>query len=137
VDYRRKRQPKPNKYRPQVERRGNQIQMKNPITEARYNEILSWSEDKELTSFWSYLEQDFPEFNARRDAFFWVLRRALMDKKIVLINMQSHAPLSGSIDELLNLFRASFPKDITEMNRGMWFFSEFCPGGSAWQHSGS
>lgn len=95
------------------------IKMKNPLTDARYLEIVSWSEDKELTSFWSYLEQDFPEFDDRREAFFWVLRRALREGLIALVNMRTNKPLKGTAEELLAQFGDSFPKNLVEMNQAM------------------
>ncbi|EON9239895.1 TPA: DUF596 domain-containing protein [Escherichia coli] len=40
--------------------------------------------------------------------------------------------LEGSVDEQVERFRRAFPKTEEEMEDGIWFFDESCPGGAVW-----
>ncbi len=40
--------------------------------------------------------------------------------------------LEGSVDEQVERFRQAFPKTEEEMEDGIWFFDESCPGGAVW-----
>nr|WP_260676948.1 DUF596 domain-containing protein [Limnobaculum zhutongyuii] len=34
----------------------------------------------------------------------------------------------------MELFKQKFPKTEVEMEEGLWFFDEDCPGGAVWLH---
>ncbi|EOA1953219.1 DUF596 domain-containing protein, partial [Escherichia coli] len=38
----------------------------------------------------------------------------------------------GSVEEQVERFRQAFPKTEEEMEDGIWFFDESCPGGAVW-----
>jgi hypothetical protein len=113
------------------------------LVDADYEWIAEGCEDMELDSIWDYfsepggtvyLKHSFFAFDSRREALLWVMKRLLEEGRIKLVKMGSQAPLEGSIDEQIQRFRDAFPKNDAEMDKGLWFFSEGCPGGSAWQH---
>jgi len=108
--------------------------MNSPITIESYEELALYCEDQELNSIWLGLGRDFANFDERREAFFWVLRRLLEEGRIKLVNMRTHIPLEGSVDGQIQRFRDVFPKNDAEMDSGIWFLLEGCPGGSAWLH---
>jgi len=109
--------------------------MRNPVSDVRYEELVSWSEGQELPAFWAYLRADFVDFGDRREAFLWILRRLLEEQRVELVNLQTHEALAGTIDQQIIRFKAAFPKNEEEMNNGIWFFTEACPGGAAWRPS--
>jgi hypothetical protein len=111
------------------------------LTDEQFKFIVEGCEGMELDAIWDYFEKplgtkklrhNFVTFDQRREAFLWVLRRLIEENRISLVNMKTHLAVSGSVDQQVDLFRIYFPKNDTEMNGGVWFFSEFCPGGSAW-----
>jgi hypothetical protein len=116
------------------------------LADKDYEWIADGCEDMELNSVWDYfsepggtvyLKHNFVTFDSRREALLWIVKRLLEEGRIKLVNMRSHVPLEGSIDEQIQRFRDAFPKSDEEMDNGFWFFSEACPGGSAWQHTPS
>ncbi|MDL9998622.1 DUF596 domain-containing protein [Variovorax sp. J22P240] len=96
--------------------------------------MVSYAEDQELGAFWSYLKRDSPSFGERREAFFCILRRLLVEKKIKLVHMYTKIPMSGSYEEQVELFSELFPKNEEEMDNGVWFLMRECPGGAVWLH---
>ncbi|MEJ8820416.1 DUF596 domain-containing protein [Variovorax humicola] len=112
------------------------------LTNEQFIFVAEGCEGMELDAVWDYFAKPFgtrflvhghASFHARREAFLWVLRRLLDEHRIELVNMQTHKPIGGTVDEQVNRFRSAFPKDDAEMNNGIWFFTEACPGGSAWK----
>ncbi|EBC0776157.1 DUF596 domain-containing protein [Salmonella enterica] len=62
--------------------------------------------------------------------FLWVLERLLNEGKIKLAKNGKF--LDGTIDEQFECFKSVFPKTEEEINDGIWFFDELCPGGAVW-----
>lgn len=107
--------------------------MIDPISEARYQEIAFYCEGQELYHIWHDLIGDVADFGERREALLWVVHRLLEDGRVDLVNMHTHVPLGGAFEDQIDRLRQAFPKDDTEMNNGIWFFTDACPGGSAWR----
>lgn len=112
------------------------------LNDEQYRFIADGCEDMELDAVWDFFEHPYGTgrlrhayctFDERKEAFLWVLKRLLVEQRIVLVNMQTHEPIEGTIDRQVERFRRALPKKETEMSNGFWFFSESCPGGSAWQ----
>lgn len=57
---------------------------------------------------------------------FWALTRLLKEGRIKLAKHGKF--LEGSVDEQVERFRQAFPKTEEEMEDGIWFFDESCPG---------
>lgn len=115
------------------------------LTNDQLRFIAEGCEDMELDAIWDFFEHphgtrrlkhDYASFSDRRDAFLWVLTRLLEEGRIKLIQTKTHHPMGGTIEEQVAAFRRSFPTSDLNMNGGLWFLTDACPGGSAWQHSG-
>ncbi|WP_082079828.1 DUF596 domain-containing protein [Cupriavidus basilensis] len=112
------------------------------LSNAQYEFIAEGCEDMELDSIWDYFSSPFgskflphrlQSFEERRDGFLWVLNRLLYEKRIILVDLTTHASLLGSAEAQVYLFRKAFPSNDAEMDGGLWFFSPACPGGASWQ----
>lgn len=113
------------------------------VTDEQYLVIAEGCEDMELSAIWDYfamplgtkfLPHPYESFESRREAFLWVVKRLLEEGRIKLVNMRSHVPVEGTVEEQVQRLREAFPKNEAEIDNGLWFYSEECPGGSAWQH---
>ena len=104
------------------------------MNDQEFELMCGYCEDQELTSIWGWISTYGRTYDERVDCFMNVLRRLLVEERIRLINMHTKIPMEGSVEEQLRSYRALFPTSDLEMNDGFWFFSEQCPGGSAWQH---
>lgn len=104
------------------------------LSEHEYEEIWQAAEARPLSAVWSYSEPEDGQhpvtFHQRREIFFWLLEHLLKEGRIKLAK---HGQLlKGSIDEQLDCFSRVFPKTEAEMEDGIWFFDEVCPGGAVW-----
>jgi hypothetical protein len=105
------------------------------LDDERYDLIVGNIEDMELDALWWYLKDDSDTLAERAEMFFWVLHRLLLEKRIRLVHMHTRIPMEGNLEEQIENYRKAFPKNDAEMNDGIWFFTEACPGGSVWQRS--
>lgn len=103
------------------------------LTTHEFERLCCWCEDQELTAVWGWVSNLERAFSRARDSFLWALRRLLEERRIELVNMHTHEPLTGSIEEQVQRFSDAFPKNEAEMNNGIWFFTEACPGGAVWR----
>nr|WP_080727810.1 DUF596 domain-containing protein [Ralstonia solanacearum] len=104
--------------------------------------IAEGCEGMGLDAIWDYfsvpcgtkfMPHDLESFDSRREGFLWVIERLIDEGRIVLVDMNSHAPLEGASKLQIERFRSTFPKSDDGMDGGLWFFSADCPGGVAWQ----
>ena len=104
------------------------------LSDDEYNELVDAAEGQTLDAVLCYsIPESFsPEFgfSDRREIFLWVLERLLNDGRIKLAKHGKF--LEGSIDEQVERFRKVFPQTEMEMEDGIWFFDEVCPGGAVW-----
>jgi len=104
------------------------------LSDDEYNELADAAEGQTLDAVLCYsIPESFPpefSFSDRREIFLWVLERLLNDGKIKLAKHGKF--LEGSIDEQVERFRKVFPQTEMEMEDGIWFFDEVCPGGAVW-----
>lgn len=108
--------------------------MINGLTEDEYQELADAAEGQTLDAVLCYSEpepcpEDF-SFSTRREIFFWALERLLKEGRIKLAKHGQF--LEGTVDEQVERFRQVFPKTEEEMEDGIWFFDEECPGGAVW-----
>ena len=103
------------------------------ISDSYFHELAGDCEDRDLDAVWRWLKPDCIDFEETREAFFIVLRRLLQEKHIRIQDFQTHQPLTGTIDEQVDQFRNTFPKNEAEMEDGFWFFDANCPGGCNWK----
>lgn len=112
------------------------------LSDAQYEFIAEGCEDMELDAIWDYFSQPLGNeflshnliaFCERREAFLWVVERLLKEGRIVLTKLGTQTPVGGGVEDQIRAFREAFPKSDDEMDGGLWFFSDACPGGSAWQ----
>ena len=105
------------------------------LTENEYRETADASEMQALRGLWAYSIPDHVDsavfsFDERKKLFFWIFERLLKEGRIKLAKHGKF--LEGSVDEQVERFRQAFPKTEEEMEDGIWFFDESCPGGAVW-----
>ncbi|WP_080172155.1 DUF596 domain-containing protein [Salmonella enterica] len=105
------------------------------LTEYEYRETADASEMQALSGLWAYSIPDHVDsavfsFDERKKLFFWIFERLLKEGRIKLAKHGKF--LEGSVDEQVERFRQAFPKTEEEMEDGIWFFDESCPGGAVW-----
>ncbi|MFY7866375.1 DUF596 domain-containing protein [Roseateles sp.] len=109
------------------------------MKQERYEWIRDSSEGMELDAVWDYVMEDACTFEDRKALFLHVLERLLREGNIKLIHMDTDIPMRGTVKEQIQQFSDAFPKTMDEMDLGegngigLWFLTEQCPGGSAWQ----
>lgn len=99
----------------------------------RFEYIRDGIEDMELDALWDYALEESDVYDEQRRFFFMVLEKLIREGNIRLVHMHTKVPMSGTIEQQIDAYMNVFPKDAKEMDGGMWFFSEECPGGSLWQ----
>ncbi|MEK9496426.1 DUF596 domain-containing protein [Photorhabdus sp. P32] len=105
------------------------------LTEKQYQELWMAAEGQTLGAvlYYSIPTEPPPDnfsFEERTQIFFWVLERLMKDEHLKLAKYGKF--LEGTVDEQLERFRQVFPKTEAEMEDGIWFFDEICPGGAVW-----
>lgn len=93
------------------------------------------AEGRNLGTVFSYSEPAEPPpadftFSDRKKIFLWVLECLLKEGRIKLAKNGKF--LEGTVEEQLERFRQALPKTEEEMEDGIWFFDESCPGGAVW-----
>ena len=101
--------------------------MLNDADYAGLNEALK---GRNLQALWWATEAFSADFVSRVKIFFSVLERLLREKKIKLAKHGNF--LEGSVEGQVDRFRRAFPLTEPEMEDGIWFFDEACPGGAVW-----
>ncbi|GJL34480.1 hypothetical protein TUM17576_13000 [Enterobacter hormaechei] len=108
--------------------------MISELNEKEYKELADAAEGQTLDAILCYAVPDpCPpgfSFSERRELFFLVLKRLLNDGRIRLAKHGKF--LEGSVEEQVERFRRAFPLTESEMEDGIWFFDEACPGGAVW-----
>ena len=93
------------------------------LSEREYKELTDAAEGQTLDAILCYSVPDIHpaefSFADRREIFFWALTRLLKEGRIKLAKQ-------------VERFRQAFPKTEEEMEDGIWFFDESCPGGAVW-----
>ncbi|MBW7984637.1 DUF596 domain-containing protein [Enterobacillus tribolii] len=100
------------------------------LNEDNFDDLCEALEGRNLQVGWWSTETFVNEYDARTKYFFWLLERLLKEGRIRLAKHGKF--LEGSVDEQLERFRQTFPKTEAEMEDGIWFFDEECPGGAVW-----
>ena len=109
--------------------------MMKSLTEEQFTELCLAAQGRNLGAVFSYCEPEEPpppnfSFDDRKNIFFDVLSRLLKDGHIKLAKLGNF--LEGSVEEQVERFRRAFPLTEPEMEDGIWFFDETCPGGAVW-----
>ncbi|WP_343637620.1 DUF596 domain-containing protein [Roseateles sp.] len=99
----------------------------------RFEYIRDGIEGMELDALWDYALEASDFFDEQRQFFFMILEKLIREGNIRLIHMHTKVPMSGTAEQQIDAFMKVFPRGAEEMNGGLWFFSEECPGGSLWQ----
>ena len=112
--------------------------MSQLVSNEIYDEIALYNEDMELDKIWGdicnpKICSHLINFNDRREAFLWVIKRLMEQGKIKLIGMKTDLPLEGTVKEQIERFRQAFPNSDEEMEDGLWFFYDACPAGCDWK----
>lgn len=104
------------------------------LSKINYKDLADAAEGQTLDAVLCYSVPDYCpvefSFTDRREIFLWALNRLLKDGRIKLAKHGDF--LEGSIEEQLERFRQAFPHTEAEMEDGIWFFDEACPGGAVW-----
>lgn len=87
-------------------------------------------EGRNLQAVWWSTESMAETYCLREKHFFMLFEKLLEDNLIKLA--KKGVFLNGTVAEQIERFRQSFPKTEAEMEDGLWFFDETCPGGAVW-----
>ncbi|WP_058570038.1 DUF596 domain-containing protein [Xylella fastidiosa] len=96
-----------------------------------------------LDGLWSYIEDSYatppqkPDpatFEERKNDFLFMIGKLLNEGKLKLAEKGEF--ITGTTEELVEMFRKSFPNSDEEMEFGVWFFSDDCPAGAVWVYKG-
>ena len=111
--------------------------MKQFLSEARYQFLISGCEQMSISSLWDNLMSDYPAFEERKEPFFWMLERALSEGRLKLKKHGEY--LTGTAQEQVEQFRKRFPvsnipnPDYPDEDASYWFYDEHCPGEAVWR----
>ncbi|AIC13362.1 DUF596 domain-containing protein [Xylella fastidiosa subsp. morus] len=92
-----------------------------------------------LSFLWSYIGRangippqlrDPDSFEKRKNDFLFIVGKLLDEGKLKLAKKGEF--INGTTEELVEMFRSSFPTSDEEMQRGTWFFFDECPAGAVW-----
>ena len=100
------------------------------LSEDEFAELTEALEGRNLQANWWATESFASDFSIRRKFFFWIFEHLLKEGRIKLAKHGKF--LEGSVEEQVERFRQAFPKTEEEMEDGIWFFDESCPGGAVW-----
>lgn len=104
------------------------------ISDKEYQELADATEGQTLDSVLCYaVPEQIPTnfgFEDRKEIFLWALTRLLDDGRIKLAKHGKF--LEGSTAEQVERFRKTLPTIEAEMDDGLWFFDDRCPGGAVW-----
>ncbi|KAJ4852039.1 DUF596 domain-containing protein [Xylella fastidiosa subsp. morus] len=96
-----------------------------------------------LPSLWSRIEIEYgitgtqvdpDSFEERKNDFFFLVMKLLDEGKLKLAKNGDF--LVGTNEEIVEIFRKSFPASDEEMISGCWFFFDECPAGAVWVFKG-
>ncbi|ACB92744.1 DUF596 domain-containing protein [Xylella fastidiosa subsp. fastidiosa] len=96
--------------------------------------------------FWDYVKEvheisssqvDPDSFEEIKNEFFFVMGKLLDQGKLKLGNRKTELIMEGTTEELVDMFRRSFPSYISheDLDTGLWFFAD-CPFIAVWVHKG-
>ncbi|CAQ85112.1 MULTISPECIES: DUF596 domain-containing protein [Photorhabdus] len=100
------------------------------LNEEDYLGLCEALEGRNLQALWWSTEDFSDDFSSRHLLFLRLLGRLMEEGRIRLAKHGKF--LESTVDEQLELFRQVFPKTEAEMEDGIWFFDEICPGGAVW-----
>ncbi len=85
------------------------------------------------------IKLDPDSFEERKKDFFFIIGKLLDDGMLKLGNRKTELIMEGNTEELVEMFRKSFPASDEEIDQevgGLWFFTD-CPFVAAWVYKGS
>ncbi|AWH87075.1 DUF596 domain-containing protein [Limnobaculum parvum] len=110
------------------------------VTDDESRILIEYAETQALNGLWAYIapiilpsihaDSDEYPFLERKEIFFWFLEKLLQEGRVKLA--KKGVFLKGTVAEQIERFRQAFPKTEAEMDDGLWFFDETCPGGAVW-----
>ncbi|UIX81030.1 DUF596 domain-containing protein [Xylella fastidiosa] len=92
-----------------------------------------------LSFLWSYIgrahgvsvvQRDQASFEERKNDFLFLVGKLLDEGELKLAKNGEFIP--GTTEELVEMFRKSFPASDEELDTGTWFFYDECPAGAVW-----
>ncbi|ALR05211.1 DUF596 domain-containing protein [Xylella fastidiosa] len=78
----------------------------------------------------SVVQRDPASFEERKNDFLFLVGKLLDEGKLKLAKNGEFIP--GTTEELVEMFRSSFPASDEELDTGTWFFYDECPAGAVW-----
>ncbi|KAA1045557.1 DUF596 domain-containing protein [Pseudocitrobacter sp. 73] len=108
--------------------------MTDILKEDEYQEIVSAAEQQTLDAVLCYSTSRNSarddSFDTRKRIFFYVLSRLLTEGRIKLA--KNGRFLNGTIQEQIDCFKSAYPDSEEELDDGICFFDDNCPGGAVW-----
>ncbi|WP_443114245.1 DUF596 domain-containing protein [Herbaspirillum seropedicae] len=96
----------------------------------RYQFIVDNVRGMALDAVWLYLEDDSESYEERKEKFLWILRK-MIDEGLIQLAKDGMV-IHDTTENVLDKFRMAFPLDDTDLNNGVWFFTNSCPSGIGW-----
>ncbi|WP_419653905.1 DUF596 domain-containing protein [Xylella fastidiosa] len=97
-----------------------------------------------LSFLWGYIgdahgippnqDEDPASFEERKKDFLFIIGKLLDEGRLKLAKKGEFIP--GTTEELVEMFRKSFPASDEGMLLGAWFFADECPAGAVWVFKG-
>ncbi|CAM2156467.1 DUF596 domain-containing protein [Paraburkholderia bannensis] len=100
------------------------------ISKDRYEFIVSSINGMALDALWLYTEDDGSTFDDRKTVFLELFKRMLDDRIIVA---GKKGVMAKSSDDAVMLLNERFPLGESELDGGVWFFTDACPLGIGWR----
>jgi hypothetical protein len=85
-----------------------------------------------IDALWLYTEDDCSTFEGRKSVFLEVFKRMLDDGIIVA---GKWGVTAHSSDDAVILINERFPLSESELDGGVWFFTDACPLGIGWRRN--
>ncbi|KQH73190.1 DUF596 domain-containing protein [Xylella fastidiosa subsp. sandyi] len=79
-------------------------------------------------------QEDPASFEERKNDFLFLIGKLLDEGRLKLAEKNEF--ITGTTEELVEMFRKSFPTSDEEMEFGVWFFADECPAGAVWVFKG-
>lgn len=99
--------------------------------------VLEAAALQSLNSIWIYSKFEHQDFSEHREAFFWILEKAIESGQLRLKKNGEY--LVGTPKDLAQKFREVLPNSDRpypahpHLNLSDWFFDPMCPGEAVWR----
>ncbi|WP_369210950.1 DUF596 domain-containing protein [Xylella fastidiosa] len=95
---------------------------------------IIWSNVEDVHGL-STEQLDPDSFEERKNDFLFLIGK-LLDEGLLKLGDRKSEFINGTTEELVEMFRSSFPASDEELMKGTWLVTEECPFIAVWVHKG-